>query len=315
MSAFREPPPIEELSELRWKRVERDLMQSLAAEATPATATASPQTSVWPKRAGVLTLVVSVAALAFFLLRGEEVPNTGTEPPVHAQGNHSEISTQDSSTRVNLAGVALDVEPRSRVSVLQTGEKLALTLHAGGVQLDVAPRDHEAPVSIVAGDVRIEVVGTVFSVYRSESDVEVRVVEGIVAVEQGKERVLVKSGQQWPSITPATQAALPPDSDAAATLQSRPRSIPSAKAAQPDARTLFEQAAQVEQAAPSKAIHLYKRAARGKGPWAANALFAQARLTISEGKSAAGKKLLRRYLERYPKGPNAADASELIEGL
>ena len=52
--------------------------------------------------------------------------------------------------------------------------------------------------------------------------------------------------------------------------------------------------------------------ASGSGPWAANALFAEARLSAERGQREAARALLSAYLNRFPDGRNAADARALL---
>jgi hypothetical protein len=86
---------------------------------------------------------------------------------------------------------------------------------------------------------------------------------------------------------------------------------PAEPAADPKQR--YEQAARLEAAEPAAAIAIYRELARGKGVWAANALFAQARLELDRGRTAEAVRLLDIYLRRYPGGNNAADARALLD--
>lgn len=78
------------------------------------------------------------------------------------------------------------------------------------------------------------------------------------------------------------------------------------------AQQRFERAARLEAKDPAAALALYQQLGRGKGPWAANALYAQARLELERGRPQLAEPLLRRYLERYPKGLNSADVRKLL---
>jgi FecR protein len=80
-----------------------------------------------------------------------------------------------------------------------------------------------------------------------------------------------------------------------------------------DPKQRYEQAAGLEAAEPAAAIAIYRELARGKSAWAANALFAQARLELDRGRTAEAVRLLETYLRRYPGGNNAADARALLE--
>jgi hypothetical protein len=77
-------------------------------------------------------------------------------------------------------------------------------------------------------------------------------------------------------------------------------------------RERFESAAALEVRDPLAAARIYRELASGSGPWAANALFAEARLSAERGPREAARALLSAYLDRFPGGPNAADARALL---
>jgi len=78
-------------------------------------------------------------------------------------------------------------------------------------------------------------------------------------------------------------------------------------------RRLFDKAQRMSASDPERAIELFSRVAEGSGTWAALALYAQADLELQRGKRAAARSLLRRYLNRFPRGPNADDARRSLE--
>lgn len=316
MKSFREPPPIEELSEISWKRVEHGLMDALDSEQAQAAAPA-PARSARRLRTVALGFVAAAAAVLLMLA----IRSDGREEPALAKNTSigatpgptittSTITTQDSPTNVVLSGAHIEVLPHASVAVEQDGENLAFQLHEGGIRLRIEARDHQSPVVVTAGDVRIEVVGTRFAVYRSMGQTQVIVDEGIVAVSRGGDRELVRAGEKWPALGEAA-AAITAGIDAGQAVVAAPLS----KEPQADPRMLFEQAAAKEHSAPAEALRLYRRAAKASGPWAANALFAQARLLLAQGQSSKAQRVLQRYLKRFPSGPNAADAKSLLKGL
>jgi hypothetical protein len=77
-------------------------------------------------------------------------------------------------------------------------------------------------------------------------------------------------------------------------------------------RERFESAAALEVRDPLAAARIYRELASGSGAWAANALFAEARLSVERGHREAARTLLSAYLDRFPSGPNAADARALL---
>ncbi|RMH43732.1 MAG: hypothetical protein D6689_04345 [Deltaproteobacteria bacterium] len=94
----------------------------------------------------------------------------------------------------------------------------------------------------------------------------------------------------------------------------RPLAAQSAAPA-PSPRDRYDRAARLEATDPSAAAAIYRDLARGAGPWAANALFAHARLELDRGRPARARELLEAYLRRFPRGANAADARALLERL
>lgn len=99
---------------------------------------------------------------------------------------------------------------------------------------------------------------------------------------------------------------------AAATPAAVPEHVEPA-AATGGGREEFALAESLETREPGRAIELYAEIARGSTPWAANALFAQARLEIESGQRELGRTHLARYLLRYPDGANVEDARALLE--
>jgi hypothetical protein len=96
--------------------------------------------------------------------------------------------------------------------------------------------------------------------------------------------------------------------------EATPEATPEATSeAMGDPKQRYEQAARLEASEPAAAIAIYRELARGKSAWAANALFAQARLELDRGHTAEAVRLLETYLRRYPGGNNAADARALLE--
>jgi len=90
-----------------------------------------------------------------------------------------------------------------------------------------------------------------------------------------------------------------------------PEPLPPAVSSAP-LRERFESAAALEVRDPLAAARIYRELASGSGPWAANALFAEARLSAERGQREAAQALLSTYLDRFPGGPNADDAHALL---
>jgi outer membrane protein assembly factor BamD (BamD/ComL family) len=84
---------------------------------------------------------------------------------------------------------------------------------------------------------------------------------------------------------------------------------------QPIPQSVFEQAAALERRDPARASHLYGTLESGSDSWAKNALYARAQLEASRGNHGTARKLLERYLQRFPRGENAEDARAVLERL
>jgi ferric-dicitrate binding protein FerR (iron transport regulator) len=360
---------VEPLSELSWHRIERRLFADGAI--APAGAGAD---DVIPARAGAgrrrlvlgLAGTAAVAAALAVLLW----PRTGDREPVVAPvaptaHPPSRIATEDAPTDFSAGDVALEIAAHS--AVLVDGERdgsALIVLERGEMTCRVVHRAGRPPVVVHAGDARIEVIGTAFSVARAGDSARVVVYEGVVAVLRRGVLTRVEAGQTWPGPAPAAPAAAAPaaatpaatpaatiDREAAGPRPPRVESGPgrrghraapagsgthaaaepgaagsagSAAAARPGsesgteaarAQAEYERAARLEAADPQAALAIYDRLARGSGPWAANALYAQARLEVELGRRDHALRLLRSYLVRHPRGANSEDARQLLDQL
>jgi TolA-binding protein len=78
---------------------------------------------------------------------------------------------------------------------------------------------------------------------------------------------------------------------------------------------VFERATALERSDPARASQLYRSLELGTDSWAQNALYARGRLAASRGNPAEARRLLERYLERFPRGSNAEDARAVLRRL
>jgi hypothetical protein len=264
----------------------------------------------------------------------------------------SRITTGKSSSHLALPGLALEVQPESAVVVgAETPQGLLIVLDGGSITCQVAPRQRDAPLIVQAGGVRVQVVGTRFSVTRLGESARVQVYEGVVEVRSQGHSLRVGAGEEWPA------RATPPTSPkaAAADAERRPKAAdesdestrnakPAAAARtkgrsntsapttrEPSATTteqatteasshrssqeVFEQATALENSDPVKASQLYRTLESGSDSWAQNALYARGRLAASRGNSGEARRLLELYLQRFPRGGNAEDARAVLRRL
>lgn len=179
----------------------------------------------------------------------------------------------------------------------------------GSVHFDVAPRNGRPDFVVRSGDVTVRVIGTRFDVTRNHGSTRVMVQEGVVRVEQaGREVSTLGAGDTWPDVNLSPSRPRTP-----ANATSKGNSTVDARrlAAERD-RQDFEQASRLEQTDPAGARARYRKLSETSGPWAANALYAEARLLLDQGRVDAANRLLRRYLARYPSGANAPDVRQLL---
>lgn len=336
---------VEPLGEQRWSKVERSLFARLEQEQSAPlsgswTARRRPGALVWA--AAAFALFAAVAVLALFVRRS--APGVLEQP--------SRITTGVSTSHLALTGLSVDVEPHSAVIVgPETPQGLLIVVDRGGIVCEVAPRPSDAALIVQAGAARVRVVGTRFSVNRVGESARVKVQHGLVEVSSGGRSWRVAAGEEWSA--PEAPVAAPPEQLPPATteLSARPEVVeqraplasrrvspappagrtpevaspaPEVAAAEPDAaptqrgpsrQDVFEQAAALERRDPARAARLYAELESAGDSWAQNALYARARLEASRGNRSEARRLLERYLERYPRGSNAEDARTVLQRL
>lgn len=325
MSGSKKMPEIEELSELSWRRVERRVFDVLDAEMmAPTRVDLTRPSHGWSHAqrfalaGGFVALAAAAAVIAW------PKPSAPVQPV--AQAPHtSRFVTTDAPSQVSVGDAALTVGPDSAVTVGGAAESgVLLVLERGSVQCAVAPRRERPPFVVQAGEARIEVVGTKFTVARWGESARVTVEEGLVKVSARGEFAEVPAGSTWPAeAKPVSIAAAEPAPPARADASRRgrareekaavPVAVPMpAVLPPPTSKERFEVAARLEARDPAAAVTLYAELSALNDEWAAPALYAQARLEVDRGQDAVAAKLLRSYLKRYPTGQNAQDARQLL---
>jgi hypothetical protein len=327
---------VEPLSEQRWSRIERSLMSRLALEGNPAAKGLPAARSRWSGRAWLLAAAVLTALCgAVLMARGL---------PERARAEHpSRITTGSTSSHLALSGLSLDVEPQSAVVVgAETPQGILVVIDRGSIVCQVAPRANDAPLIVQAGEARVRVVGTRFRVTRLGESARVRVQEGVVEVSSRGGTVRVRAGEEWPAelarAEPAEALAVPsapllafddatkrPSSSPARStaVAARNRTTSAAPTAEsgsaqepsPSRQSVFEEAALLERSDPARAAKLYAGLESQGDSWAQNALYARGRLEATRGNQAEARRLLERYLDRFPNGSNAEDARAVLSRL
>jgi hypothetical protein len=319
---------VEPLGDARWARVERAVLDASAdlavrRVATGATVVPAPR---WRPAAAMLVLAGAVAAIAGGLAWRALTPES--------REGATRVETAAIGSRVEFGESTIDVGPTSTVRLAgDASHGVVVTLDQGRVECDVAPRLGRPPYLVEAGSVEVRVVGTHFVVSRTGDAIAVDVQRGEVEVTSNGERAFVNAGAHWPTPAPtpapipapAASPAAPPPATApsvdapaghAGPVELRPSAPQAARASSgASPREQYEAASKLEAQQPEEAIALYRDLARQGGSWGENALFAAGRLEADQGDRDVARHLLRSYLARFPSGPNANDARQLLDRL
>ncbi|MEZ4399914.1 MAG: FecR family protein [Kofleriaceae bacterium] len=330
-----ERPPVEALPDLSWARLERRLWQSLDAVAPEP----APRRRSWRWPAVGAGLIVVAAAAALVWPR----PSTPTPGPAPAAAvdapRPSRVATAAAATDVVFGDADIQIGPHSTLFLGGSDQRgFDLYLERGRASFEVTPRAGRPAFVVRAGSTRVTVVGTGFTVARDGDGAQVEVRHGLVEITAGAARYQVRGGEVWDghavrpgqlalvedapagsALTPAIATAPPPAAPPpAAPLSSpaAPSTVPRAPRAAPgpalDRKAAFAAAAAQEATAPDAAQTAYLSLAAGRDAWAANALYAAARLADDRGDRATAARLARRYLTRFPTGGNVVDARALL---
>ena len=307
---------VEPLGEQRWARIDESLSARLdeGDESLPASRQENAKHSHrWAFAAAAAACIAAVVAGRSILV-------------APATGHPTRVVTTTSASHLTVGDSTLDVAPSSAITVDPSANGIVVVLERGRVECEVAPQDHAHPFVVRAGDYSVRVVGTHFAVSRDSDDAHgktqatVDVTRGTVQVSGAGTMATLHAGDHWSSPAPATASEEEaPSATAPAQPVSRSPSLPAAPSDRPKAAASttpqqeFETAASLEKSDPARALSMYEKLARGTGPWAENALFAEARLDADRGDRTTAHALLERYLQRYPDGVNAADARELLQ--
>ncbi len=335
-------PPIEvpRLSDLSRHRIREAVFQRLddAAFAAEDAVDARAEVTPLPVRrrrtamvaAGAAVMAAAAAAVVVVAARGEAPGGP----------SFSRVATDDAASRVTVGEADLTLAARSAMTVSEAPDGgVVVALEQGEVRCAVAPRGERPPFVVLAADVRVEVVGTRFTVRRDGQVVGVAVEEGTVRVTRAGEARLVKAGGSWPAVTAGAAAETEAETEAEAEAETetetetetepemtmapvrvapkaaKRESAPVEKAPAVDPAKDYTHAAEIEGSRPGEALAIYKRLAPGGGTYGQMALFAQGRLESDLGHKDVARRLLTEYLRRYPNGLNAPVARQLLTKL
>jgi hypothetical protein len=309
---------LEPLSEARWARVERAVLDAGITGVSEESQGVREPAPRWRPAPGLLVLAGALAAIAGGFAWRVLLP----EP----HGGATRVETAANGSRVEFGESTIDVGPTSEVRLAgDDAHGVVVTLDKGRVECDVTPRHGRPPFLVEAGSVEVRVIGTHFVVSRSAEGIGVDVERGQVEVTANGQQTLLGPGAHWPAAPELLPQAAPAGSSAApatpaplghaAPVEAHGALPPSHGVSSLSPRDQYEAASRLEAEQPTAAIALYRELAHQGGPWGANALFAAGRLETDRGDQDEARRLLREYLVRYPAGPNASDARQLLDRL
>lgn len=317
-------PSIPPLSDEAWLRIESNVYSELqrnGARVEPV----QPRAKNWPLATLAAAAIVALGLAWNQNQPGPTAPLASTERnPAPAPALHSGhvssryITTQWDPELLEFEDASIDIAPNSAVlafSPTAPGPRLVLEKGTAYFKVDSQPQGRDFVVQ--AGNVRVRVIGTEFSVERVGAGARVDVTEGVVEVTHGDEVHRLTAGEHLTEgLAFAEGLGLAgfnedaPSWDAVDSETAPPRTKTRARA---NARLLFQKAATLESSSPKRAARLYRMASRGHGSWAANALYALAMLAFDEDQPTRAERYLEEYLRRFPKGVNAVDARRELD--
>jgi TolA-binding protein len=265
-----------------------------------------------------------VAVMAWFRRGGDLARTFPVAPPA--------------SSAPTLGAGAIQLGARARL-VVRPGTQVALVrdepahttlrLDSGQILVHVDKNKEARVFDVIAGATRVEVVGTTFAVRREGAVASVRVLEGVVRVEQHDRVDELRAGTMWPegappiAVSPDDESSLrgapaphassappvtptPPASSAAALP--KPRAL-----ARPPGEDAYRRAKDRERAGDAAgALAAYEALSSGTGDVAEASLFAAGRIRASSGAHAEALSAFQRYRARFPNGRFARDVDVYV---
>ena len=191
------PPPVENLSDVAWARVERNVFQRMAeGTVTHAAATRDVKTE---RKSQLLWLAVPAAAaaafaLAFFSMNG---------PPPGPVDEPSRIVASAAPTTVSFGDAHVTLDANSAGVMDQKAGKPTALLEHGAAVFAVAPRGERGPFAVLAGDTLVRTSSGQFRVAREGEMARVRVDAGSVEIRFRGHDIKVTANHAWSSERPS----------------------------------------------------------------------------------------------------------------
>jgi ferric-dicitrate binding protein FerR (iron transport regulator) len=225
------------------------------------------------------------------------------------------VTPAGGTSRFVTGDAVIDAGSDTSVEVVPgAGGAITLELARGSVDCDVTPRAGRPAFVVVAGDTRVEVVGTRFTVARTPA-VRVDVTRGKVRVVTPTETRVVIAGESWsattvtavvPDIAPRP---VPPDEPAEPDeIELEPED---ARATKPSTRQSYEAAKRLVRSDRRAAKTALRNVAAGRGKYAGLALFDLITLEQDSGNTDQALRAADEYVRRFPSARTVDDAMYL----
>lgn len=312
--------PVEPMSDARWERIERRVLEARAGEAAPVPVASRR----WVWIGGGLSVAVVAAAVVVMLLVARK-PTVAIAPPVDepvriVAGNPPTrvVTPVGGTSRVEVgeATVTMSGDTAIEARVAADGA-VVIELVRGKVACDVAPRPGRPPFSVVADDVTVAVVGTAFTVERG-TEVRVEVTRGRVNVtRKAEETVALVAGDRWTSTAGRLAVAPQPTPT---NVAAEPVAVASAEAAKKKHGKAFKPATmddlaaakKIEKSDPAAALRAY-RIMMNDAPdaIAGEALVGVARLELEKNPTEAIT-AAKTYERRFPRGKDRSSIMRIM---
>lgn len=198
MSNERLPVEVDMPSDARWERIGREMFAKLDAM-PPAPRPGDPGAQRFSPRRAVGWVLVTAAAAAALIVVVRGVHPMLSALAVQAGETRARLETGEGASQFTVGESSLLVAPRSLVLVAGDDDHgVDVVLDRGAVTCIVAPRRGRPAFIVDAGDVRVRVVGTRFTVVREPAGASVEVEHGVVEVVAHGVVVSLHDGQHWP---------------------------------------------------------------------------------------------------------------------
>jgi len=141
---------------------------------------------------------IAAIGLIAFVMWPASTPEVATSEPVWVISPGARVTASAQPSAVQLDdGSRIELSPHaSIVGVARSEAELSLELETGEAAFEVALDAHRT-FRVRSGDVLVQVLGTAFTVERSEGRVTVAVSRGRVEVLRGEERSVLGAGDRW----------------------------------------------------------------------------------------------------------------------